>query len=78
MLYVLDRAGLTEHGGNVGGGWITPLGTDFLAFLDACAEVSEDEIANVIEDAYYAQPPTRPKISVSIHDENPTIPSVKT
>lgn len=34
VLYMLDRAGLTEHGGTVGGGWLSPKGKEVLAALE--------------------------------------------
>lgn len=33
--YCLDRVGLIEHGGSVGGSWLTPLGEEWLAAIDA-------------------------------------------
>jgi len=33
LLYMLDHMGLTSHGGTVGGGWLTDLGTQVLAAL---------------------------------------------
>lgn len=38
MLYVLDAADLTEHGGSVGGSWLTPKGEELLAFLESHEE----------------------------------------
>ena len=39
ILSLLDRAGWTEHGGNVGGGWLTPLGVSVRdALRRECAE----------------------------------------
>jgi hypothetical protein len=35
VLYSLDRKELTEHGGSVGGGWLTPLGEQVLSALAA-------------------------------------------
>lgn len=32
-LYMLDELGLTEHGGNVMGSWLTPAGKDLLTIL---------------------------------------------
>lgn len=31
--YVVDYAGMTEHGGSVGGAWLTPEGEEALKFL---------------------------------------------
>lgn len=33
-LYMLDAAGLIEHGGGVGSGWLTGKGKEVLAFLE--------------------------------------------
>ena len=33
LLYTLSHFGLTEHGGTVGGGWLTPLGAQVLEAL---------------------------------------------
>lgn len=35
LLYMLDSLDLAEHGGNVGGAWLTPLGQDVLDALNA-------------------------------------------
>ena len=35
MMYVLDRNGLTEHGGSIGGCWLTDKGRRLLTVLDA-------------------------------------------
>lgn len=40
LLYQLDRDDLTEHGGTVGGGWLTDKGT---ALRDALAREEADE-----------------------------------
>ena len=37
VLYVLDAMGLTEHGGSVGGSWLTDKGRKFLADLETGA-----------------------------------------
>jgi hypothetical protein len=39
LLYSLDRDGLTEHGGNVGGGWLDEKG---MAVLEALAREEAD------------------------------------
>lgn len=39
MMYTLDSAGITEHGGSVGGCWLTDLGKMFLTVLNAWAEL---------------------------------------
>lgn len=36
--YMLDALGLTEHGGNVVGAWLTPAGREALALLDTDIE----------------------------------------
>lgn len=35
VLYALDKAGLTEHGGSVAGSWLTPKGTHYLGLMRA-------------------------------------------
>lgn len=42
-LYILDAAGLTEHGGGVGGCWLTPEGETLLSHLKAVAEIEWDD-----------------------------------
>lgn len=37
VLYTLDHFGLTEHGGTVGGGWLTDKGQAVLAALEAAS-----------------------------------------
>ena len=41
ILYHLNEAGLIEHGGAIGGAWITPLGEKVLAALNA-VETEDD------------------------------------
>lgn len=43
-LYTLDAAGFTEHGGSVGGGWLTSTGEDFLTSLLALTDAEIDEV----------------------------------
>jgi hypothetical protein len=40
--YVMDKAELTEHGGNVSGAWLTPKGEDALAALERL-DLEEDD-----------------------------------
>ena len=43
MMYVLDWKGFTEHGGSIGGCWLTDKGRRLLAVLDAWNAVNSNE-----------------------------------
>ena len=43
LAYMLDAVGFTEHGGSVGGAWLTDVGKMFLLCLKNNKELSEDE-----------------------------------
>lgn len=46
-LYTLDAAGLTEHGGSVGGGWLSPAGETFLGeLMKLTDEQIDDAVGN--------------------------------
>ena len=42
IAYLLDHYGLTEHGGNVGGAWLTDEGVDALEFLEKYGDSWDD------------------------------------
>lgn len=44
LAYWLDSKGYTEHGGGVGGAWVTDEGRDLLGLLDGITE--DDELPN--------------------------------
>jgi len=41
LAYALDSAGFTEHGGSIGGAWLTPEGKMFLWLLEQNEEILE-------------------------------------
>ena len=43
MMYVLDYKGFTEHGGSIGGCWLTDKGRRLLTVLDAWNNVNSNE-----------------------------------
>lgn len=43
MMYILDHKGFTEHGGSIGGCWITDKGRRLLTVLDAWNDASSNE-----------------------------------
>jgi hypothetical protein len=45
VLYVLDAMGLTEHGGSVGGAWLTAKGRKFLVELEADAARRKEDLS---------------------------------
>lgn len=44
VAYVLDHIEATEHGGGIGGAWLTDKGRRLLAILDRYAEVGYDAV----------------------------------
>lgn len=46
VLSVIERAGLIEHGGGIGGAWMTPKGERFLALLETVKDWDELENAH--------------------------------
>ena len=42
VLYYLDSKGLTEHGGSVGGSWITEKGEEIIQDINWCLENEKD------------------------------------
>ena len=43
ILYILDNNGLVEHGGSIGGCWLSELGKMYLTVLDAWCELEARE-----------------------------------
>lgn len=42
VLYMLDHKGLTEHGGSVGGSWLSSKGDEVLKDIEWCIENEKD------------------------------------
>lgn len=43
MMYILDHKGFTEHGGSIGGCWLTDKGRRLLTVLDAWNNINSNE-----------------------------------
>lgn len=46
VLYILNNKGFLEHGGSVGGAWLTEKGKIYLDLLNMAHKISENELIN--------------------------------